>query len=225
MSELSFSPGAETRSGGQGCLLGFLIPPLGVVILGLLFFGKVSAADNAVNQPADQPSPPTAPAHLAPLFTEEVLHWEAKILRWSAQYNLDPNLVATVMQIESCGNPDAQSGAGARGLFQVMPYHFQDGEDPFHPGTNARRGLAYLEQALKKGGSSRLALAGYNGGITGAQRPEEYWPAETRRYVYWGKGIYRDARKGLEHSARLEEWLASGGASLCTSASRTLKLP
>ena len=33
------------------------------------------------------------------------------------------------------------------GLFQVMPYHFQEGEDPFSPDINAKRGLIYLRTA------------------------------------------------------------------------------
>ncbi|MBI3361154.1 MAG: hypothetical protein HY023_08590, partial [Chloroflexi bacterium] len=43
-------------------------------------------------------------ANLSPLFTPEVRHWEKDIVKWSAAYGIDPNLVATVMQIESCGN-------------------------------------------------------------------------------------------------------------------------
>jgi len=128
---------------------------------------------------------------------------------------LDPNLVATVMQIESCGYSRAKSPAGAIGLFQVMPYHFKEGENPYQPDTNARRGLSYLRQSLESGGNTRLALAGYNGGINGTKNPEEYWPDETLRYLYWGVRIYQDTKEGKEHSPRLEEWLNSGGDYLC----------
>lgn len=163
---------------------------------------------------------------IAALFTPEVQYWEPKISSWAKEMNLDPNLIATVMQIESCGNPTARSSVGAMGLFQVMPYHFGSDEDPYKPNTNARRGLAYLKSALEaRGGVTRLALAGYNAGITGAQKPENAWPAETIRYVYWGTGIYKDAQNGKEASARLEEWLAAGGASLCRQASQHLGLP
>ena len=91
-----------------------------------------------------------------------------------------------------------------------MPYHFQEGENPFQPDINAKRGLNYLRQAQEAGGNSRLALAGYNGGIYGASRPEEEWPEETLRYVYWGLRIYKDAQNGLGHSDRLQEWLNQG---------------
>ena len=60
---------------------------------------------------------------IASFFTPEIQYWESNILAWAEEKGLDPNLVATVMQIESCGDPLAESPAGAIGLFQVMPYH------------------------------------------------------------------------------------------------------
>jgi soluble lytic murein transglycosylase-like protein len=162
---------------------------------------------------------------LSPVFTKEVLYWEEKIVHWASQWGIDPNLVATVMQIESCGDPRAVSRAGAAGLFQVMPYHFATGEDPLHPGTNAKRGLAYLARALAaRDNDARLALASYNGGITGASRPESQWANETKRYADWGSGIYEDATSGKKNSPHLEEWLGAGGASLCRQASNRLDL-
>ena len=239
---------ATPSSQSSGCLFLFLLPPLVVALLGWLAFDPAQVALTAPLPSPTSPPEPTAtviiqqddeadgeerqqPASvsldaeggLASLFTPEVLYWEAKILSWSAQHDLDPNLVATVMQIESCGDPQATSRAGAMGLFQVMPYHFAAGENGYQPGKNAQRGLSYLRQALQKGGSVRMALAGYNGGITGAARGEAYWPAETQRYVYWGMGIYRAARRGDAHSARLQEWLASGGNSLCRQAASRLE--
>ena len=207
--QAAFSP-------STGCLRRFLVPVLAVLlvstglVLGLSRIEIVQAESSLTAENLD-----TDLGGIAPLFTPEVQAWESQILAWSEMYALDPNLVATVMQIESCGYARATSPAGARGLFQVMPYHFQDGEDPYHPSTNARRGLGYLKQSLQTGGTPRLALAGYNGGITGAQRPPESWPDETHRYIYWGVDIYQDALNDLDHSPRLEEWLARGGASLC----------
>ncbi len=209
---------ARTRS--SGCLQRFLLPPVSVILVGLglaLFLSQIQV-DLVETAPLPKDNTSQAQGQLASLFTPEVLAWEEKILAWSQKYQLDPNLIATVMQIESCGYSRAKSSAGAMGLFQVMPYHFKQGEDPYQPGTNARRGLSYLRQALESGGNPRLALAGYNGGINGAQNPEEYWPDETLRYLYWGLRIYKDAKEGKEHSPRLEEWLNSGGTSLCLAA-------
>lgn len=160
--------------------------------------------------------------NIAPLFTPEVQYWSGPIVKWAAKHDLDPNLAATVMQIESCGDPYAQSHAGAMGLFQVMPFHFQEGESPFLPAINAERGLAYLHQSMDQLGSVRLALAGYNGGINMAAQDENNWPDETVRYVYWGMNIYKDASKGRSSSKVLDEWLSHGGASLCAQAHLSL---
>jgi soluble lytic murein transglycosylase-like protein len=150
-----------------------------------------------------------------------VRYWEKEILTWADQWDLDPNLIATIIQIESCGDPKVKSPAGATGLFQVMPYHFAPGENPYRPGINARRGLAYLKRSLKAfNGNIRLALAGYNAGISGASRPESLWPTETQRYVYWGEHIYTDARENKRSSRYLNEWLDRGGAYLCTRAQK-----
>lgn len=209
---------AQTQT--SGCLLRFLLPPVSVILVGIglaLLLSQIQV-DLVETAPLPKGTSRISSKQLAPLFSPEVLAWEEDILIWSEKYQLDPNLIATVMQIESCGYSRAKSSAGAMGLFQVMPYHFKEGEDPYQPGTNARRGLSYLRQSLESGGSTRLALAGYNGGINGAQNPEEFWPDETHRYLYWGVRIYKDANEGKDHSPRLEEWLNSGGNSLCLAA-------
>ena len=96
--------------------------------------------------PSNAPPPPT----LGVVFTPEVQHWAPKILQWSQQYSIDPNMLATVIQIESCGDPLAGSGAGAQGLFQVMPFHFTNGENMQDPDTNAYRGIQYLLGSLER---------------------------------------------------------------------------
>jgi hypothetical protein len=208
--------------------VGILFPPLVVIVMGIflaLALSSINVDIAAVPQGEMQPPTVNVDGHIAPLFTPEVRRWEKKIVAWSETHNLDPNLVATVMQIESCGDPRAVSHAGAMGLFQVMPYHFSAGENAYEPTTNAQRGLAYLRRALDaRGGEVSLGLAGYNAGISGAKRPRSAWPNETIQYVYWGTGIYADAQKDKSHSARLDEWLGRGGASLCAQAASRLGL-
>ncbi|MFZ4815510.1 MAG: transglycosylase SLT domain-containing protein [Phototrophicaceae bacterium] len=155
---------------------------------------------------------------IAPLFTAEVVYWEKDIRRWATEYALDPNLIATVMQIESCGHPTVNSYAGAQGLFQVMPFHFASGEDMLHPDTNALRGTAHLNDCL--GWSNNdvgLALACYNGGprmITNRAA----WDSQVSAYYNWGTGIYADALENRRSSQTLTRWLAAGGARLCDQA-------
>jgi len=199
------------------------MPPLAVIFASFLMtcmLTQVTVASTASFTNVSRDS------QIAPLFTPEVQHWEEKITAWSQEYNLDPNLVATVMQIESCGNSKAKSSAGAMGLFQVMPFHFDDSENPYKANTNAKRGLSFLRNSLDNfGGDKRLGLAGYNAGITGAKRSEILWPNETIRYVYWGMGIYNDAKQGNATSERLNEWLTAGGSSLCRKAAEQLGIP
>ena len=210
---------------GSGCSSGLLIPPLAVLLIsGLLAIFANSRFVRADSYPSANSQ--ITYSGLSPIFTPTVQYWGQQILAWSAEFKLDPNLAATVMQIESCGDPRALSGAGAMGLFQVMPFHFHSLDDPYDPATNARRGLAYLASALERaGGNSRLALAGYNGGVGLIGRAEWNWPTETKRYVKFGAPIYEDARAGLSTSENLNMWFNQYGASLCRQAAQRLGLP
>lgn len=157
-----------------------------------------------------------SPGSIAPLFTPEIHRWAGDIDRWASAADLDPNLVATVMQIESCGHPTISSSAGAQGLFQVMPFHFSAGEDMLDTETNARRGVDFLKWCMNyTGGDPDRALACYNGGPGVLNREPGAWPAETQRYLRWGSGIYADARAGAARSSTLDQWLAAGGGTLC----------
>ena len=215
------------RSGHQeGCFLTFLIPSLTVLALGVV---AVIAAGGLKPQ---QPSPERANTHgatsqvpgvIAPFFMPAVQHWSGSIQAWAGQWKLPPNLIATVMQIESCGNPLAVSKAGASGLFQVMPFHFKTNEIPTDAETNALRGLAYLKRCLDaSGGDVGQTLACYNGGTSLIGQDASAWPDETNRYVYWGTGIYQEAIQGAPHSVFLQEWLANGGSRLCKQAEQDL---
>jgi len=209
----------------SGCLSGFLIPPLIALCFGLGLAFVTSNLKTSTTQPEVHAASGTISRNgaLAPLFTPEIQFWSANLSRWAAEHGLAPNLAATVMQSESCGNPSARSSAGASGLFQVMPFHFYATENAYDPDTNALRGMNYLAKSLERsGGDARLALAGYNGGIGVIGRAESTWPAETKRYAYWGSGIYADAAQNAGESARLNEWLAAGGASLCRKARERL---
>jgi len=243
---------AAAYENGSGCFSAYLIPPLAVlVIAGLLTLLALNTPTPTAALPADSPTPliqstdpsinspeqitpaaifsidsSTSKIGLSLIFTPEVQHWANDILRWAAAASVDPNLAAVVMQIESCGDPRALSRSGAMGLFQVMPFHFHVGENPFAPDTNALRGLDYLSRSLATGnGNARLALAGYNGGIGVISRSERNWPAETKRYVYYGAPIYEDTLRGATSSPMLEEWYGKYGAGLCNQAHKRLGLP
>jgi len=212
---------AAPDENGSGCLSLYSLSILSVFLIvgfitALAFYAPINASVSAA-------SSTTTSSHISPIFTQEVQHWATDITRWANASALDPNLVAVILQIESCGDPSARSGAGAMGLFQVMPFHFHFGENPFNPETNALRGLNYLTRSLQAAnGDARLALAGYNGGIGVITRSEWTWHAETKRYVYYGAPIYADARSGATASPMLDEWYRRYGAGLCRDASQKL---
>ena len=92
-------------------------------------------------------------------------------------------LVATAYE-ESRMNPQARSGAGARGLLQLMPataHKFRLGGAA--PATNVLAGAQYLEEMINRFGSLELGLAAYNAGPTAVQRSGGAPTISTLRYV------------------------------------------
>ena len=161
---------------------------------------------------------------LAAFYAPSVQRWADELDGWAREHAVDRDLLATVMQIESCGHPRVISGAGARGLFQVMPYHFAEDEDMLDPAVNARRGAGYLNycHGLTEGVIG-LTLACYNGGPGALSQTRENWSHETQKYYRWGIGIYADAAAGRRGSETLDAWLQAGGDRLCDSALQELE--
>lgn len=236
---LHYSNPRTTASPKGGCLSGFLLPPLAVIIVGTILAvvllnvspatpdvkaaGLSQSRSTAQTSLSNIPEPPAnfisgKPGDISPIFMPEVQYWSGEIRAWATQTGLDSNLIATVMQIESCGYQKAISRAGAIGLFQVMPFHFVSGDNPYDPDTNAARGLAYLKRSLQAaGGDIRLALAGYNGGIGVIGQPESNWSGQTRGYVAAGNRIYAEASKTDITTADVQQWTSEVTA-LCQQA-------
>ena len=232
-------PTAAASENGSGRLSVYWLPPLAAIFIAFLlaaFALNIPTQTSALitNAPVQASNSSTAAFDInnsgassangiSPIFTRQIQYWSKDIVRWANAASLDPNLLAVVMQIESCGDPRALSRAGASGLFQVMPFHFHLGENPFNPDTNALRGTGYLARSLQAAnGNARLALAGYNGGIGVISRGEGTWSAETHRYVRFGAPMYEDAKSGKTSSPTVEEWYGNYGASLCRQASSRL---
>lgn len=120
------------------------------------------------------------PATIARLLYP-VAHLDS-VRRWAAESGVDPLFVYAVMREESWMDPDAVSGAGARGLLQIMPstgydLAVRDGlqgfsaQDLFVPEVNVRLGTRYLRELLDDlDGEPLLALAAYNAGKRNAVR-------------------------------------------------------
>ncbi len=196
-----------------------------VILLPNALSATLSAAGRAVTRLPQTVGIAPAYGSIAPMFTSTIEYWSSRIAQWAALYNLDPNLLATIMQIELCGDADVTSYAGAQGLFQVMPFHFAAGENQLDPDTNAMRGADFLNQCLGwSSGNAGLAMACYNGGPGVLSQPYAAWPDQTQRYYSWGTTIYNDAIQNKDASDSLQRWLDAGGSSLCSRAAVSLGL-
>lgn len=98
---------------------------------------------------AGQPLGSTVPA--------TIRRWEPHIVAAARKHDVDPNLIAALIQTESQGNPSARSPKNAIGLMQVL-------NGPLDPAQNVDKGTAMLKSHLKKYGSLDMALAAYNAG-------------------------------------------------------------
>ena len=92
------------------------------------------------------------------------------VLEEANRVNLDPQLVLAVMAIESNFNRYAESGAGAQGLMQVMPFWKDElgsrDDDLFNPRVNIRYGCEILKHYIDRYSPSiPRALAAYNGSL------------------------------------------------------------
>ena len=94
--------------------------------------------------------------------------------KYSAQYDVDADLIYAVIHTESSFRTDAGSDAGAAGLMQIMPETFEwlcmrMGEqasfaDLYDPDTAVRFGTYLLHLLLEEFGYTRTALAAYHAG-------------------------------------------------------------
>ena len=85
----------------------------------------------------------------------------------SERYNLDPDLITAIIQVESNFKSNAVSSAGAAGLMQLMPETAKDLNVPdrFNPRDNIYGGTRYISQLLKQFNQAvMLALAAYHAG-------------------------------------------------------------
>lgn len=118
------------------------------------------------NIPVDgEPEPPDSPY----LYCE-------LIDRWAAEYQVDPHLVAAVIENESAFDPDRLSPEGAVGLMQILPSTAEmsagnlqmSGFTPdslWDPAINIQLGTHYLATLLEQfAGDAVAALAAYNAG-------------------------------------------------------------
>ncbi|MFW5962107.1 MAG: lytic transglycosylase domain-containing protein [bacterium] len=119
------------------------------------------------------------------------------IVETSKQYNLDPFLVAALIEQESRFNPRAKSHKGAIGLGQLLLGTAKDMgvNDPYDIKENILGTCKYLQFLFNKWESKKeqvvLALASYNAGFKNVERYEGVPPfKETENYIEKITDIY-----------------------------------
>lgn len=133
----------------------------------------------------------TMSQRLAPLIPDDgrrltllkMIHEEA------TRANVSPELVLSVIDVESRFDRFAISRVGAQGLMQIMPFWLKligrPDDNLFHVRTNLRMGCTILKYYLDKShGDIREALQRYNGVTDGINYSDKVLKALSRKW-YW----------------------------------------
>jgi hypothetical protein len=141
---------------------------------------------------------------LSAYWDPNVTRWEPLITRYSAERNIDPDLIAAVIWKESRGIPKSRGPAGAVGLMMVMPFSWRPSPEELEtPWVNLFWGARALAQTIQDGnGDIYYSLAAYNGSWEKIERPNP------RRYASSVLGHYARAvavRHGLPADG---DWVA-----------------
>jgi soluble lytic murein transglycosylase-like protein len=129
--------------------------------------------DTVVAAASDTPAPPPG--------------IEEAVARIAAEHSLSPQLIHSVIKVESNYNPYAVSSKGALGIMQLIPETARrfGVKNAFNPEENIQGGAKYLRYLLDLfDGSYPLALAAYNAGEAAVTRYGGIPPyPETQNYV------------------------------------------
>ena len=145
--------------------------------------GQAQSTKNALPAYSVNASLPLADQSLSGLISEA-----------SQKYKVDPKLLSAIAEVESGGNQDETSSAGAVGVMQLMPDTAASlGVNPYDKQQNVEGGAKYLRQMLDTFGVDvSKAVAAYN---AGPQAVKDYGGIppykETQNYVNKVLDIYR----------------------------------
>jgi hypothetical protein len=112
----------------------------------------------------------SAPTSLSEYWPYKIQQWDTLILQEAERRHLDPDFLASLVWMESRGDPQAVGPVGAVGLMQVMPKEAgftwrPSKEELMDPGINLYWGTRTLATVVRQGkGDIFNSLAAYNGG-------------------------------------------------------------
>ena len=137
----------------------------------------------------------------SPMSTSKIKHILIYIDGMCEHYNLNYNLVKSVISTESHWNHKAKSNAGALGLMQIMRACATDYKTPhremYDPYVNVTIGIKYLAKLTKKFENTPTALVGYNEGPRYAENYKVDY-INNSRYVH----------KVMTHLLKFEPYIA-----------------
>lgn len=119
----------------------------------------------------------------------------------SRQYDVNPALVDSVIQVESNYNPFAVSPKGAQGIMQLLPSTARrfGVRNTFDPKQNIEGGVKYLKFLQDTFKDDRLAVAAYNAGEKAVAKYNNVPPyPETMAYVAQVGKRYGKAKRAAE---------------------------
>jgi len=148
-------------------------------------FGSLASATSVSASSATTFSATSSSATSSPAMAAAPAAYRQLFEQSGRRYGVSPDLLAAVAQTESGFNPRAVSGAGARGLMQLMPATARGLKvDPSNAAEAVDGAARLLAQNQRSFGSTTLALAAYNAGAGAVTRYHGVPPyAETRSYV------------------------------------------
>jgi hypothetical protein len=153
-----------------------LTSPAVKIISDYAAFKNIAGADVSINRQIS----PKNNVQKPDIKLEKIIEKAARI------YDVDADLIRSVIKAESNFDPQAISSKGAMGLMQLMPETARElgVKNAYDAEQNVMGGTSYLKSLLDRyDGKVDLALAAYNWGMGNLERSPHHLPDETINYV------------------------------------------
>lgn len=191
----SISPATATSGASAGVMDEISADLMTATAIAREVTGGVETATRAITSPiaapveaiAKQAAGVEATEKLREEFFNKNVPFGQLIYREAVKNDLDPELVAAVVQTESRFKPTARSPVGAQGLMQLVPRtgKWMGARNLMNPAENVKAGTKYLKYLNERfDGDQKKVLAAYNAGEGNVRRYGGVPPfRETRNYV------------------------------------------